>query len=337
MSADGSTALVTGGSGFIGTHFIPRLLSAGIQVRALVRAESARADRLRGLDVEIATGDLRDAGAVERAVRGVDAIYHLAALTEGSWDEIRPVNIDGTDNLVAAALGHGVSRFVHMSDIEIYDVLRVERNGLITEDLPCQTRAKEMSPYARSKIHNEESLLDSHRRDGLPVTIVRPGMVVGPLGQIFFPHLGFRYKNALFLVVRGGRNVLPVICVENLADGLVLACSAEQAVGEIYNLVDDGSITVRSYLEQLIGSSAAGGRIVPVPFLLPYLATALLELASNLGLSRRSVTSRVRFRWKHAPVRFDNSKARDHLGWRSQVRLEEGLRRAFQWYRDSLH
>jgi len=323
--------LVTGASGFIGTHLVRRLLSEGVGVRALVRQNSFHAGRLKDLDVQVVEGDLTEAAALQAAMRGIETVYHAAAATHNGWSENESTTIEGTRLLLDAALGQNVGRLVLLSSLAVFDT-RKSRGRVIREDSPLLPNPRQNGAYAYSKIVVEGLALASHREHGLGVTVVRPGMVIGPLGHVWFPHLGYHYGDRLFLTFGRGDQVLPLTYVENTVDGIYRAATHERAIGQAYNLVDEGAVTARQYIEQLISTTRAPGRIIGLPYPLPYCATATYELAAGLNLMPKGVTSRAQLKAKWYPPRFDSSKARNELGWTARVPLGVGLQETFSWY-----
>jgi len=326
------TALVTGASGFVGIHLVKKLLAENVVVRALVRPNSIHAGRLRTLDVEVVEGSLDDAQILSEAARGIKTIYHAGAAMNNNWEEHERTNINGTQYLINAALAHRVDRLVYLSTLAVYEVASLRENTVIKEDSPYQKNPKLMGPYAYSKIQAEKMLLDAYRNQGLQVTIVRPGIVLGPMGRIFLPHLGYRYQDKLFLVIDQGDTPLPITYVENTVDGIYRASIETAAAGQIYNLVDGQEVSVREYLERFIKATGTKARIISLPYLIPYLATMVYEVSASLNLVHRGVTSRAQLKGKQAKVRFDSSKARTELGWVPRVSLREGLDRTFSWY-----
>ena len=326
------TVLVTGGAGFIGSHLIKKLLSEGLNVRVLVRQNSIHAGRLKKFDVDVIQGDISDREMVYEATRGVQVVYHAAASLSSDWDELCQTNINGTGYLIDAALKHKVDRFVFLSTLAVYELLDLRKNETVRENSPYQKNPRAMGPYAFSKIEGEKQVMDAYRSKGLKATIVRPGMVIGPLGRIFFPHFGYHYKHILFLMIGKGDMILPLTYVENTVDGIYRASVEDKAIGQAYNLVDDGAITVRDYIERFIRVTGIPARIISLPYAVPYLATTTYEVAARFGLLRRGVTSRAQLRWKQARVHFDSTKAKNELKWAPTVSMEEGLNRTFEWY-----
>ncbi|HVU60029.1 MAG TPA: SDR family NAD(P)-dependent oxidoreductase [Mycobacteriales bacterium] len=175
--------LVTGGTGFVGAHTVAALLDAGHEVRVLARRPERVASTIGALGVDVATvdvaeGDMTDADAVARAVKGVDAVIHsaavVAALDRRQAERSVDTNVDGTRIVIDAAVAEGCDPIVHVSSIAAVFTPSVE---VVTADLPLMTAAD--NPYTRSK-----ALADQVARDrqsaGRPVTIVYPGGVIGP-------------------------------------------------------------------------------------------------------------------------------------------------------------
>src|SRR4029077_194555 len=161
--------LVTGATGFIGTHLIRRLLSENVPVRALVRRNSFHAGRLQGLDVEIVEADLTESAALRVATRGIKTVYHAGAATNNDWNDNSRTTIEGTTLLLEAALAHRVERFVLLSSLAVYD-LGKDRRGVIREDAQLLENPKQNGAYAYSKIVVEGLAVAAHREHGLGVT-----------------------------------------------------------------------------------------------------------------------------------------------------------------------
>jgi predicted dehydrogenase/nucleoside-diphosphate-sugar epimerase len=326
------TALVTGASGFLGSHLVKRLLADGLGVRAVMRPNSIHAGRMQRLGVETVTADLAQPATLAAAMRGIRTVYHAAAPMNNDWHEHEEITIRGTQNLVAAAREAKVDRLLFVSTLAVYDLLSLPDHALVREDTPYQANSRQMGPYAHCKIEAEKLLLQAHRETGLPVTIVRPGIIIGPTGRVFFPHLGMKNGDTLFIVIGSGDNVLPLTCVENTVDGMVRAATSPKAVGQIYNLVDDAMVTINAYLRAFVAETGIPAKLVHVPYVLPYLAFGGYELAAAIGILPKGKTSRRQLRWKTKPVRFDRSKAAQELEWATTLPVAEGMRRTFGWY-----
>jgi nucleoside-diphosphate-sugar epimerase len=240
--------------------------------------------------------------------------------------------VEATKTLIRAALDNEADRLVHFSTPVVYELLSTKKNAPITEDSPYQKHPKEMGPYVDTKIESEKLVFGACHDDGLKATILRPGLVIGPLGRVFFPHLGYKYQGKWFFPIGKGDNILPLIYVDNLVDGICKAAVAEEAVGQAYNFVDDGEVTVKEYLEKFAEVTGVDVHIMPLPYLIPYLATTGYEMASSLNLVKKGVTSRAQLKYKSKKVYYDTTKAKEELGWRPVVPVEEGMIRTFQWF-----
>jgi nucleoside-diphosphate-sugar epimerase len=326
------TVLITGASGFLGIHLIKKLMSENIRARVLIRKNSIHLGRLRNLDVEIVQGDLSDPRVIDQAVKGIKIIYHAGAAMNNSWYDHEQATIVGTQNIIKSALAHGVERIVYVSTLAVYELNSLKDRSVVNEDTPYQKEPKKMGPYAYTKIEAEKILLKAYQESGLKVTIVRPGIIIGPMGRVFFPHLGFKNADSLFIILKNGKNRLPLTFVENTVDAIYRASLEPQAVGKIYNLVDDGNITVRDYLTRFKEVTGIDSKIVRFPFFVPYCAFGVFELAGTMGLMKKGKASRAQFKWKHKNVVFDNRRAKADLDWEQKVPMEEGLRRTFEWY-----
>lgn len=326
------SVLITGASGFLGIHLIKKLMSENIRARVLVRKNSVHLGRLRNLDVEVIQGDLSDPEVIDQAVKGIKIIYHAGAAMNNSWYDHEQATIVGTQNIIKSALAQGVERIVYVSTLAVYELNSLKDRSVVTEDTPYQKEPKKMGPYACTKIEAEKILLKAYQESGLKVTIVRPGIIIGPMGRVFFPHLGFKNADTLFIILKNGKNRLPLTFVENTVDAIYRASLEPKAVGKIYNLVDDGNITVRDYLNRFKEITGIDSKIVRFPFFVPYCAFGAFELAGTMGLMKKGKASRAQFKWKHKNVVFDNHRAKADLDWEPKVPIEEGLKRTFEWY-----
>src|SRR5215218_1642656 len=246
------TVLVTGATGFLGSHLTELLLAAGERPRVLVRPGEA-VGVSAGAAVDVFSGDIGDRAALETALRGVDRVLHCAARC-GPWGppaEYVSTNVRGLETLVRAALAAGVRRLVHVSSITVHgnDV-----KGAADESTPLR---EEPNPYSRSKVAGERLLERMIRDDGAPVTIVRPGWIYGPRDRASFARIARMIEKGQMLVVGGGENHLPLIYVSDVARGVLLASEAGQAAGKTYLLINDESVTQRDYVNAIASELGA--------------------------------------------------------------------------------
>lgn len=315
--------LITGATGFLGWHIARALAGRGERLRALVRAP-ARA--VPELNVETVPGDLRDPGALERAVEGCGVVYHVAADYRLWAPEPRTLyesNVDGTRNLLDAARRAGVERFVYTSTV---GCIGISGDGLGDETTPVGLDAM-TGAYKRSKFLAEQAALDFAGR-GFPVVIVNPTAPVGdhdfkptPTGKIIVDFL----RRQMPAYIDTGLNVVDA---RDVAQGHLLACERGRA-GERYILGSE-NLTLEqifAHLEKLSGIPAPARKI---PWALAYAAgVASTGWAGMTGREPRAPLDAVRMARKKMWV--SHAKAANELGYAPGPAVD-ALRRAVEWF-----
>lgn len=237
--------LVTGGTGKVGSRFIPRLIAAGYQVRALVRdPESEASLALRAAGADLTAGDLTrmDDTALKAAVTGTGAVVHLAAAFRNGETpaQAAAINTDAAVALACAALDAGVERYVFASTNLVYgaghETIQNEDSPLIPTEFP--------GPYPASKIAAEAALAELHRDRGLDLRIVRLAFVYGE-GD---PHIQEYLARPM---PRHSTTRLQMVHHADVAQGLLLALRAEGVTGEVFNIADDAAVTHAEILRYL--------------------------------------------------------------------------------------
>jgi nucleoside-diphosphate-sugar epimerase len=328
-----ATALVTGATGLLGSYIVERLLADGWSVHALVR-DIAAAGVLP--DVEPVQGDVLDATRFSKAARGVDAVFHAAAVItpRGGWADFRRINIDGTRNAVDAAARAG-ARLLHVSSVAVYGPTAryAAEGGQRDEDVvlrPLPTGAH----YARSKRESEQVVLEAHARGILWATAVRPPVIYGRRDRQFVPRIGRLLATGFAPIIGGGMSILSLVHGANVADGIVRAMSIDAAGGRAYNLANDFELTVRDFYRLAGEGLDRRIRLVPVPAPLARAGLAVVRLAGPLVLGSRmnvvSGSSSLDFITRDNP--FSSDRARRELGWTPTVRPEVGVPDAFRWW-----
>ena len=327
------TALVTGATGLIGMHLVPRLQREGWEVRALVR-DPARAGLLSRADVMLATGDVLDATSLVRAARGCDVLFHAAAVITplGGWEAFRRPNVEGTRNAIAAAASVG-ARLVHVSSVAVYGAHRFAANGRRTDESVAPGRIPEESYYARSKRESEELVWDAQRAGTLWATAVRPSVLYGAHDRQFIPRLARMLRRGFAPVIAGGHNTLAIVHAANVADGLVRAAAHEGANGKAYNLANDYDVTVREFFERAAEGLDRRLRIVSIPMSVAHVGFAVAKVLAPLVLGNQfkaMMASSLDFLARDNP--FSSELARRELGWDPPVKPETGIPEAFRWW-----
>jgi len=327
------TALVTGATGLVGMHLVPRLQRDGWQVRALVR-DPARAGVLTRADVALATGDVLDETSFVRGARGCDVIFHAAAVITpfGGWEAFRRPNVEGTRNAIAAATSTD-ARLVHVSSVAVYGAHRFAGDGRRTDESTPPGRIAEDSYYARSKRESEELVMEAQRAGRLWAAAVRPSVLYGTFDRQFVPRLARLIRRGFAPLIAGGHNTLAVVHAANVADGLVRVANADVANGKAYNLANDYDVTVREFFERAAEGLDQRLRIVSIPMIVARAAFAVVKSVAPLVVGNRfkaMTASSLDFLARDNP--FSSDLARRELGWDPPVKPEAGIPEAFRWW-----
>jgi len=319
----GTSALVSGATGFLGGHLAAALVARGYRVRALARTTSD-VRGLVALGVEIVHGDLGDPASLRRAAEGQRLVFHTAGKVSdwGPREEFFRANVEGTANVVAACRAAGVGRLLHVSSLT---VLGLPRGGeTVDESSPYGAHVRD--PYSASKIEGERLARAAHGQGGLAVTVVRPGVIWGPGDTTIIPRFAALLRRGAFVYTDGGRNLVGMSHVANLSDGAILAAESPVAAGQVYHLTDGEELTAHDAVTAL---AAAIG--VPAPRLsLPYWAVlgiaGVLEVAAWAVRSRRPpAMTRYGVRLVSCHCRYDLAKARRELGYAPRVSFRQGI------------
>jgi dihydroflavonol-4-reductase len=325
------TTLVTGATGFVGSHLARQLVAAGERVRVLARAGSSRA-LLEGLAVEVHEGDLRDAASLEAALTGVDRVFHVAAdyrLWSRNPREIYDSNVRGTRNLLDAARRVGVSRFVYTSTVATMAVHRPdsEKAGLLPNEETQADVAEMIGHYKKSKFLAEQEALKAAEQ-GLPVVIVNPTTPVGPgdakptpTGRIIVDFLNGRMP----AYVDTGLNLVPV---EDVAAGHLLAAERGKT-GERY-ILGGRNMTLKEILAALASICGRSAPRIRLPHAVALMAAYADQFISS-ALNREPRIPLEGVRMSRHPMFVDSSKAARELGFHAGP-VEAALERAVRWY-----
>lgn len=307
------SVLVIGGTGFIGQVLVQALAGSGHGVRVMSRNPSNLPASLVQAGVDAVRGDFTDDASVVSALRGIDKVIHLARGFGNTWPEYLEGDVKPTEQLAIRALEAGVKRFVYASSIAIYDA---GRPGVsITEDtapVPSMLRA---NPYARSKVENERVLMELHRTRGLPVVIVRPGIVLGSGGNPLHWGIAAWPYETVCRLYGDGNSPLPIVLVEDVADAFVRALEAPGAVGQAYNLAGPPCITANDYLDEVERRAGIRLRRVPTPSLRAYTEAMVKWAIKSMGGSDTLRPSFSDWRGRTFASPFDCTKARRELQW----------------------
>jgi nucleoside-diphosphate-sugar epimerase len=314
--------VVTGANGHLGRALVRRLLDDGERVRLFVRREPAPEIRDHP-QVDVVLGELGDPAAVDRALRHATTVFHCGAAMFGPWPAHESATVEGTRNVVAACLAHGIPKLVYVSSLSVLHATGLA-NVIVTESSALEPSPDERGVYTRAKLEAEGIVQAAVREKHLPAVILRPGHIWSEAGPLLSPAVGMRAGGRLVMI--GDPSLrLPLVHVDDVVSALLLAAKAPVSPGEVFHLVDDDPISREELAKLYIAAREPGLRVIHVPM------TAVTTAAAVLGgltrrLGRPLGPSPYRLRSGVAPLSFDCAKARRELGWHPVVKSRTALR-----------
>jgi len=321
-------AFVTGATGFLGSHVARVLADQGGDLRLLVRPTS-NLKNLEGINAETATGDLRDAASLEKAMSGCDTVFHVAAdyrLWVRDPDEMYRSNVDGTRALLEAARKNGVGRVVYTSSVATVGFTSDGRPA--DEDSPVSL-ADMIGHYKRSKFMAEQVALEAGR-SGMHVVTVNPTTPIGeqdvkptPTGRIVVDFL----KRKFPAYVETGLNLVDV---RECARGHVAALEKGRT-GERYILGGE-DLTLKQILDKLGQITGLPSPRIKLPYIFAFAAGVVDEAVTGLLLRREPRATVDTVRMGKKKMFASSAKAERELGWKI-VPIDGALRRAVEWFR----
>jgi nucleoside-diphosphate-sugar epimerase len=334
-----SKALVTGATGFIGSHLVDSLLADEIPVRALVEPNTDPSS-LKDSQSEIVYGDIRDPDAMRRVMQGVETVYHLAAISRHDVNvpnsEYYAVNVDGTKNLLEAVRNTGVKRFLYTATIE---AVGMSKDGSpLTEETPQSPR----NIYGQTKLEGERLVRDYAASRGMNTVVVRPPMTYGPRETILCDRLFKVIRRHVYPLIGDGQALTEFCHVKNQVHGIRLAAERGRP-GEVYFISDERSYTIEEIVRTI--ARVLGVRVitphVPIPVALAVgLAFEVLSKVFRfypfvIPQTGRPPFSRKTVAWtSESRLYCDISKARTELGYEPSLSLESGISETVQWYKE---
>ena len=321
--------LVTGATGFLGSHVARKLVERGERVRILLR-KTSRTSNIEDIDAERAYGDILDIDSVKEALKGCDTLYHIAGIVssrKSDYGRMEEINVKGTFNVFSSALEAGVKKAVYTSSVA---AIGVDPNGGIANEETPFTLEPMGIQYLNTKYYAEKEALKFYQK-GLPLVIVNPSIVIGP-GDIYLSSTAlivWYCKRKFPGYMDGGVNVVDV---EDVAEGHILAAEKGR-VGERYILGNKNLSIMEcfSLLERVTGIPSPK-RKVPyfVALTAGFIRERIIRVSSpSFVLQDVDSAKAGRLYWY-----FDSSKAVRELGF-PQTPVEESLKKTIKWFRDN--
>lgn len=327
------TALVTGGGGFLGRRIVQLLRARGDEVRVLSRRRHVQVEACGASSLE---GDIRDADAVQRAISGVDVVFHVAAKL-GMWgnrDEFYSVNVEGTRVVLDLARKAGVARFIHTSTPSVVGYAKDVENGG-----PELTYADvHESLYAASKAEGERLVLAANGT-GIATVALRPHLVIGPGDALTLLRLIDKARQRRLMIVGDGRNKVDLTFVDNAAWAhldaeAALANPSSRCAGRSYFISNGEPVELWSWVNSLlsdldlpevrkripVGVARGAGAVAETVW-------KLLSLGGEPPITRFMASALARSHW------YDMAPAARDLGYTTRVPMDEARKRIVAWAR----
>jgi len=321
-------ALVTGGTGFVGSHLTEKLLEKGWNVKCFTR-KTSNLRWLKNLNVEIVCGSFFDDSSLKKAVEDVDYIFHIAGAVMSKTKQGYFIsNQIATKNLAEAAIKYNknLKRFIYLSSQTVYGP---SLNGEPTKETDD---CKPITTYGKSKLAAEKELLNLSEE--LPLTIIRPPAIYGPRDEAIYQYF-LAVSKGLISLIGFSDKYISIIHSHDLVNGIMLAAENENAVGEIYNISSEKYYSWKDIGD--ICKKAIGRKTftIRLPHFLVYTVAAFSQLFGYLTTKgavfniekARDFTQKY---WILSP-----EKAIKQLGFKQEVSLEDGIKSTIEWYKQN--
>ncbi|MEK6321231.1 MAG: NAD-dependent epimerase/dehydratase family protein [Acidobacteriota bacterium] len=324
-ASDYKKVLVTGATGFVGSHLVDHLIERGSSVRCLAR-HSSKLRYLKHPQIELAYGGLDDSTDWDAALAGVETVYHVAGTTFARRaKDYFTVNHRGTEAILAEALKRRdrIKRFVYISSLA---AVGPGDGKPVDED----TSPSPITPYGRSKLLAEEAVRAVS--DLLPVTIVRPPAVYGPRDYGIFEFFK-AVKGGMFPMIGRHDKRVSLVHVRDLVEGIILAGESDVSVGRTYFVSSEDDYSMRAVADLMAALMHRSLRAIAIPRSVAYGVALAAEGAAALMrkppvINRDKVADLSQAFWTCSIER-----ARTELGYNPRVPLEEGLSETIAWYK----
>ncbi len=322
--------LVTGGTGFIGSHLVEKLVKDGHEVRCLVRKTSNHS-LLDKLGIEKIYGDIEDISSIDISLRDIDIVYHVIGVL-GKWtvpDEIYlRIHVRGTKNILDSILKRdgGIDRLVHCSTAGVL--------GPISK-LPADESYpyNPTNVYERTKVESEKLVIEYYNKYGVPITVIRPELVYGPR-DLHTLKMFQTIKKGIFPIIGDGSSTLLPIYIDDLIKAFTLCIDNQNTIGQAYLIGGDKLTTIKELTKYIANAMNVQPPRIYVPIVLADTLAAIMESSTKIFKFDPLITkSRVRFFTENRGSTYN--KANKDFGYYPMIGLDEGMRKTVKWYRDN--
>ncbi len=325
--------LITGASGFLGKYVVAEALRQGYEVQAVVRpmTDVSQFSWFQDPRIEWVRLDLRSQQGWIETLQTTDAVIHLAAVKAGDFYDQFAGTVVATENLLAAMAQAHVFKLIVTSTFSVYDYLQMKAGTILDEQAPLEQCPDDRDEYARTKLIQEDLIRQFEQKYQAQVTILRPGMIYGR-ECLWHALLGAELGENRWLKI-GGNATLPMTYVENCAEAIMTAVTAEAAIGQTINIVDDELPTQNEYIQGLLKRTDSPPKLIPVSWFamksISHLAWWVREtwLGGKARLPGILVPAKLYARFN--PLKYSNALAHELLQWQPRYCFETSLDRSY--------
>lgn len=321
--------LVTGGTGFTGSHLVEYLIDKGYNITVLDNQKGLFYDRLLKKGANIILGSVTDRDTVKKSLEDVQGVFHLAAAfrqinasRKTYWD----VNVEGTRILCEESLKKPVQKFVYCSTQGIHGDIK---NPPGNEDSPIVP----VDYYQYTKYEGEK-IVKEFAAKGLKSVIIRPTAIYGPGDPERFLYLFHFARKGKFYMFGSGKAFYHPVYIDNLCDGFYAAWESDKINAEVYIIADEDYFTIKELVKKIGESMGTKVKFIHLPFFPLYAAACLFEFIYK-PFKISPPLFRRRVDWFRQNRAFKIDKARQELNYNPRIGIEEGLKRTAKWYKDN--
>ncbi len=325
--------LITGASGFIGSHLTEELLKKKVKIRVLVK-DRTKIDNLKDAFkekinlIEIVEGNLLNKNSLLKALKNVSKVYHLAAIGRPMnipKNIYFDVNVTGTKNLIEACKRRGVKKIVHISSMSVF--------GFSRDGKPLTEKSPKLpvSYYGKSKKEGEEIALELCKKNKIKIVVVRPPMVFGPRDFQFYKL--FKAVNmGFFPLLKEGKAKIEFCYVKNLVNGILLADKKGKNL-EAYNITDGCSYTIKEVIEEIAKAERKKVIFIHIPVFVMRALGGITEKIYGF-LNKTPPFNSNTAEWMSKDNLIDIRKAQKELNYKRVIPLEESIKETVDWYKN---
>lgn len=322
--------LVTGGTGFVGSHVVDTALEKNYRVRVFAKADSEGIEELLSRGVEVIIGDLRNDSEIEQAIDGMDVVVHCAAQVGEMGNEISyaETNVNSCGQIIRSSQRHSIKKLVFISSQGVYEA-RDHFGTIETEMFPLES----LDFYTKSKAISEKLFANAMQNKEIPGVILRPGFIYGARDRQLLPRVvsALRQKKVAFW--GSGQKLINNTYIENLIQAIFLAIESEKRSGEIYNIADRRRIDRRHFFRTVSQEASVPKPRLHIP---PPIFRKILDicefLTAYLKLQSPLLVSKARYKFLAVNLDYSIAKAIEELGYDPKYSFDEGMKKTILWF-----